>query len=429
MHMPEPPDPEPGEPIRPGSFLTGLTPGYPFPLLTEDAYRDTETLLRHLRGAVTEWAELIDAADRRAREWAGRFFPADSSTAARFLVEECKACGTRWLAATLAQMSPLDKSCRGLAAWCHLQQEVLRTEERHESCFELCVHGESAFGPEMASEHGEQIDAQGLDEEPGTAPTDEELRRLQQVPNVLDPVELLALALPLILGDRPDDEWGGRVRSLRLLGTGERQGGRSRFAPVICTTLWPELREWGHKLHASTPREPVWSDSIDALGEECPPPDAHQDRRLPSPLAVEGLLLTESLMVRGPLPTFAEARRQLDKARNWLITVQLITHTAAEAPPERLRFDPDTYGISLDDQAFPGVDPTAFRLLRALYNGRHNGPLSGRELQRAAGMTGKNLNREWDKLPGPLRDLVLGAGGKGYSLRLPARDGALASSP
>jgi hypothetical protein len=384
MHMREPSYRDPGTPIRPGGSLAGLTPEYPYPALVDDAYRDTESLQRHLRAALAEWSELIDAADRRAQELA----PKLDSRAARFavgiLTDECRTSGFRWLAAMLAQMSPLDTSCRGLAAWCHLQQDVLGVEERNDPCFQLSV------------------------------------------PDILDPDETLSLALPLILGLPPADEWVRRVATARFAGMADGQEDRSRLAPVICTSLWTELREWGHRLRAPTPHEPPWSGSVDVLRrrDQGLPGIENENPRRPSAQAMNDLVGTQPYTIRGPLPLFAEARRRLDKARNWLIARETV-----EKQPDRLLFDGDTYTVTLDGRPFREIDPTPFRLMRALYNTRHSGPLNGERLQTAAGLVGKNLYREWEKLPQPLRDLVQGSGGKGYFLHLPPQREGQADSP
>jgi hypothetical protein len=417
-----------------------MTPDYPYPALTDDAYRDTECLQRHLRAALTEWSELMDAADRRAQELA----PGLCSQAARFavgiLTDECRTCGFRWLAALLAQMSPLDTSCRGLAAWCHLQQDLLRVEERNDPSFQLSVPGEPiprgtetanldlegmtnlGGDPEWAGAAGEAIAK--LTKDAATGPGADEAREPE--PDILDPDEILSLALPLILGQPPPDEWVRRVATVRFAGMADGQEDRSRLAPVICTSVWTELREWGHRLRAPTPHEPPWSGSVDVLRmrDQGPPGVENKNPRRRSAQAMNDLVGTQPYTIRGPLPLFAEARRRLDKARNWLIARQSV-----EKQPDRLVFDGDTYTVTLDGQPFPGIDPTPFRLLRALYNARHSGPLSGEQLQWAAAMRGKNLFREWEKLPQELRDLVQGSGGKGYALRLPPQPGARENGP
>jgi hypothetical protein len=98
-------------------------------------------------------------------------------------------------------------------------------------------------------------------------------------------------------------------------------------------------------------------------------------------------------------------------------------HSEAQAQQltERLRFEASTFTVYLDNQVFQSVDPVAFKLLETLsqYTLQTKLPLNGEKLQHLAGCRGKKINREFDKLPPALRDLINGADGTGRWVLLP----------
>jgi hypothetical protein len=100
--------------------------------------------------------------------------------------------------------------------------------------------------------------------------------------------------------------------------------------------------------------------------------------------------------------------------------VRIATPPATE-PAERLRFDPETVTVLLDGRPFEKLDPTAFRALEALWRlfREKRRPISSRELRKEAGLAGKNLRREFAKLPTRLRRIVCSRDGAGRWVKLP----------
>jgi hypothetical protein len=95
----------------------------------------------------------------------------------------------------------------------------------------------------------------------------------------------------------------------------------------------------------------------------------------------------------------------------------LDAHTAPQ-PTSRLTLDQDSLTIIFDGTSYAHIDPVAFHLFKAIYDGKGL-PVGPNELNRLPRMRGKNLPRELNKLPGPLRALVKGKGGKGRWVELP----------
>jgi hypothetical protein len=87
-------------------------------------------------------------------------------------------------------------------------------------------------------------------------------------------------------------------------------------------------------------------------------------------------------------------------------------------PTARLNFDRESLTITLDGISYPGIDPTAFQLFEEIHRGDGR-PVSGRTLLQLPGCRGKKIPRELDKLPEPLRRLVMARPGSGRWIELP----------
>jgi hypothetical protein len=90
------------------------------------------------------------------------------------------------------------------------------------------------------------------------------------------------------------------------------------------------------------------------------------------------------------------------------------------APPrgDRLALDDASRCITLDGIPYAGLDPVAYQIFKEIHAGNDT-PVSSGTLNNRPGRRRKKLSRELDKLPPPLRAVVEGQGGRGYSIRLP----------
>jgi hypothetical protein len=86
----------------------------------------------------------------------------------------------------------------------------------------------------------------------------------------------------------------------------------------------------------------------------------------------------------------------------------------------RLAFDEAILAITLDGKTYKDIDPIPFRLVCRLHSAGPGQSISGAKLKQMPGIYNKNLTREFDKLPRPVRGIVRSAGGKGYWLQLPS---------
>ena len=96
----------------------------------------------------------------------------------------------------------------------------------------------------------------------------------------------------------------------------------------------------------------------------------------------------------------------------------------ARRPAERLVIDLDSSSLTLDGTTHQDIDSSGLRIVAALHQAARNGNpyLSGKTLsQTVPGCAGgeKTVRRVIGRLPGPLRNLIVGEKGKGYFLKLP----------
>jgi hypothetical protein len=89
-----------------------------------------------------------------------------------------------------------------------------------------------------------------------------------------------------------------------------------------------------------------------------------------------------------------------------------------QAPEERLRFDPDTLTVTLDGTPYENLDPTAYLILEAIWQGQRR-PVSSKTLDDMHGLHGKKIDRELKKLPQELQAIIKGKPGSGRWLELP----------
>jgi hypothetical protein len=87
-------------------------------------------------------------------------------------------------------------------------------------------------------------------------------------------------------------------------------------------------------------------------------------------------------------------------------------------PLPRITLDQDSCTITFDGTPYPGIDPVAFQIFKAIWD-RRPARVSSTVLDGLPGLHGKNFSRELKKLPKDLRELVNGAGGSGYGILLP----------
>jgi hypothetical protein len=88
---------------------------------------------------------------------------------------------------------------------------------------------------------------------------------------------------------------------------------------------------------------------------------------------------------------------------------------------ELLLFDRDTLTVTLDGRAYPGLDPTAFSILEAIWKKRGK-PVSSSDLLKEPGLKAKNLFRELKKLPEGLQAIIQGDTGSGRWICLPPQN-------
>jgi hypothetical protein len=106
--------------------------------------------------------------------------------------------------------------------------------------------------------------------------------------------------------------------------------------------------------------------------------------------------------------------RALDPARDRLreLSHSLAKLLAAAGGFDRLRFDADSYTISLDKRRFTEIDPDAFLILRAIWT-RRPGSLNSLQIAEEIGQHVKNaeswssyVTRTLDRLPKPLKKIL-----------------------
>jgi hypothetical protein len=157
-------------------------------------------------------------------------------------------------------------------------------------------------------------------------------------------------------------------------------------------------------------------------------------KRLPELLTAPSVVAQELAAVKGtdgastPVPFHVGLRKSQaaglqDSSSPAVPTVQNEGIAAAlpagnKSSGPRLAFDLPTLTVTLDGEAFAGLDPTAFRLLKAIHDGGAR-PVSSRELQRLPQCHDKNVRRELNKLPKALLAIVSGKPGSGRWIELP----------
>jgi hypothetical protein len=135
----------------------------------------------------------------------------------------------------------------------------------------------------------------------------------------------------------------------------------------------------------------------------------------------------------GPPPPDHQDRREWDEYwRGRLVGYFAMHHRLAESgadgehsgPGQRVRFDDGTWTITVDSQNFPVDDVLMYRVWKVVYEA---GLAYVKETEVMAKM-GRNvpltIHKKRSKLPKPLREMLVGEPGQGYSIRLgPAPDG------
>jgi hypothetical protein len=108
--------------------------------------------------------------------------------------------------------------------------------------------------------------------------------------------------------------------------------------------------------------------------------------------------------------------RRIEPAR---LALEEARHNIDAAPATRLVFDDATFTVILDNTPHRSLDPTAFRVLKAIHLGGGK-PVSSKCLLSQPQLRGKNIARELKKLPPALLALIKSKDGSGRWLELPS---------
>jgi hypothetical protein len=89
----------------------------------------------------------------------------------------------------------------------------------------------------------------------------------------------------------------------------------------------------------------------------------------------------------------------------------LAHQSVAQKREPRITFDDPAHVITVDQQAYGPIDPTAYLLFKTIYGQGEETrqPVSSACLKRQPGLEKKTISREFEKLPQGLKDL--GSGG------------------
>ncbi len=143
------------------------------------------------------------------------------------------------------------------------------------------------------------------------------------------------------------------------------------------------------------------------------------------PLEIETAALNAVLDWIKPVPTYshyttAEEVLELQELRRHLArsAQDRLDALSATSPPSRLRFDQDTYAVTLDGHEFQGIDPKAFLVYRAI--AKAGGPITRQQLRtKVMGINNPKAVRGLVKtLPKALQNTVK-SGPVGFWLVLP----------